>query len=112
MEFVDKIEEQQRLIKTLNNEKPTFIMVYGRPNGTCPPNQFVGKRVSTPFMDFYFHFVVPNRSLIELGRSAFATDAIRSQFSRYASARWKKLCYQAVNGRVIGGEMYNLARRW
>ena len=44
MEFVDRIEEQQRLIKTLNCEKPTFIVVYGRANGTCPPNLFVGKR--------------------------------------------------------------------
>ena len=44
MEFVDRVEEQQRLIKTLNSEKPTFIVVYGSANGTCPPNQFVGKR--------------------------------------------------------------------
>lgn len=69
-------------------------------------------KVSDPFMDFYFHFVVPNRSLIELGRAAFVTDAIRSQFSRYVSARWKKLCRQAVSGGVIDGEMYNLAGRW
>ena len=27
MEFVDRIEEQQRLIKTLNSEKPTFVVV-------------------------------------------------------------------------------------
>lgn len=69
-------------------------------------------KVSAPFMDFYFHFVVPNRSLIELGRSAFVTDVIRSQFSRYVSAWWEKLCRQAVSGGVIDGEMYNLAGRW
>ena len=69
-------------------------------------------KVSDPFMDFYFHFVVPNRSLIELGRSGFITDAIRSQFSRYVSAWWEKLCRQAVSGGVIGGDMYRLARRW
>ena len=63
-------------------------------------------------MDFYFHFVVPNRSLIELGRSGFVTDAICSQFSRYVSAWWEKLCRQAVSGGVIGGDMYNLAGRW
>ena len=63
-------------------------------------------------MDFYFHFVVPNRSLIELGRSTFVTDSIRSQFSRYVSAWWEKLCRQAVSGGEIGGEMYNLAGRW
>ena len=51
-------------------------------------------------MDFYFHFVVPNRSLIELGRSGFVTDAICSQFSRYVSAWWEKLCRQAVSGGV------------
>lgn len=39
-------------------------------------------------MDFYFHFVVPNRSLIELGRSVLVPDTIRSQFSRYVSAWW------------------------
>lgn len=69
-------------------------------------------KVSDPFMDFYFHFVVPNRSLIELGRSEFVTDAIHSQFFRYVSAWWEKLCRQAVSGGVIGGDMYNLAGRW
>lgn len=63
-------------------------------------------------MDFYFHFVVPNRSLIEMRRSEFVTDAIRAQFSRYVSAWWEKLCRQAVSGGVIGGDMYNLAGRW
>ena len=63
-------------------------------------------------MDFYFHFAVPNRSLIELGRSTFVTDSIRSQFSRYVSAWWVKLCRQTVSGGEIGGEMYNLAGRW
>ena len=69
-------------------------------------------KVSDPFMDFYFHFVVPNRSLIEMRRSEFVTDAIRAQFSRYVSAWWEKLCRQAVSGGVIGGDMYNLAGRW
>ena len=43
MEFVDRIEEQQRLIKTLNSEKPTFVVVYGTKQNV-PPNQPVGKR--------------------------------------------------------------------
>lgn len=30
MEFVDRKEEQQRLLKTLNGTKPSFIVVYGR----------------------------------------------------------------------------------
>ncbi|MCD8268835.1 MAG: hypothetical protein LUD46_10540 [Parabacteroides sp.] len=30
MEFVDRIEEQKRLIKTLNSDKASFIVIYGR----------------------------------------------------------------------------------
>lgn len=69
-------------------------------------------KVSDPFMDFYFHFVVPNRSLIELGRTQIITDMIHAQFSRYVSIRWEKLCRQAVSGGEIGGSVYNIAGRW
>lgn len=30
MEFVDRIEEQKRLIKMLNSDKASFIVIYGR----------------------------------------------------------------------------------
>lgn len=69
-------------------------------------------KVSDSFMDFYFHFVVPNRSLIELGRAEMVMSAIQSQFSRYVSVWWEKLCRQAVSGGLIGGDIYNLAGRW
>lgn len=42
MEFVDRIEEQQRLIKTLNSGKSAFVVVYGRPNKTCHQISQVG----------------------------------------------------------------------
>ena len=69
-------------------------------------------KVSDPFMDFYFHFVVPNRSLIELRRESLVMDMICPQFSRYVSAWWEKLCRQATSGGTIGGDIYNLAGRW
>lgn len=69
-------------------------------------------KVSDPFMDFYFHFVVPNRSLIELGRVEMVADTIHLQFSRYISVWWEKLCRQAVSGSMIGGDVYSLAGRW
>lgn len=69
-------------------------------------------KVGDPFMDFYFRFVVPNRSLIELGRTQIVTDIIRAQFSRYVSTWWEKLCRQAVSEGLIGGDIYNLAGRW
>lgn len=69
-------------------------------------------KVSDPFMDFYFHFVVPNRSLIELGRSRLVADTIRPQFNAYVSVWWEKLCRQAVSGGIIHGDVYGLANRW
>lgn len=69
-------------------------------------------KVSDPFMDFYFHFVVPNRSLIELGRVEMVADIIQPQFPRYISVWWEKLCRQAVSGSMIGGDVYSLAGRW
>lgn len=63
-------------------------------------------------MDFYFHFVVPNRSLIELGRSRLVADTIRPQFNAYVSVWWEKLCRQAVSGGIIHGDVYGLANRW
>lgn len=69
-------------------------------------------KVSDPFMDFYFHFVVPNRSLIEMRRTQMVKDSIQPQFSRYVSVWWEKLCRQAVSGGIIDGEVYNLAGRW
>lgn len=69
-------------------------------------------KVCDPFMDFYFHFVVPNRSLIELGRNRLVADTIRPQFSRFVSAWWEKLCRQAVSGGVVKGDVYGLAGRW
>lgn len=69
-------------------------------------------KVCDPFMDFYFHFVVPNRSLIEMGRTQMVMNAIQPQFSRYVSVWWEKLCRQAVSGGMIDGDVYNLAGRW
>lgn len=44
MEFVDRIEEQQRLIKTLNSEKAYFCRGIWQTKQNVPPNQPVGKR--------------------------------------------------------------------
>ncbi|MDR3251042.1 MAG: ATP-binding protein [Tannerella sp.] len=69
-------------------------------------------KVSEPFMDFYFRFVVSNRSLIELGRSQAVMANVLNQFSQYVSGRWEKLCRQAVSGQEIVGDTYRQAGRW
>lgn len=69
-------------------------------------------KVSDSFMDFYFHFAVPNRSLIELGRTEIVMKRIREHFNQYVSGWWEKICRQAVSGGMIDGVVYNLASRW
>ncbi len=69
-------------------------------------------KISDPFMDFYFRFVVPHRSLIELGRTQTVMNAISPEFSRYVSNWWEKLCRLAVSGNTIKGDVYGMAGRW
>ena len=69
-------------------------------------------KIKDPFMDFYYQFVVPNRSFIELGRRLPIEQLINAHFSKYVSMHWEKLCRNAVTGNVINGVLYDNAKRW
>ena len=83
------------------------------PFGDSPRNSKKGVyKVADPFMDFYFRFVAPNRSLIELGRTEAVMEAVMRQFNSYISRHWEDLCRRAVSGQVIMGKRFGLASRW
>ena len=83
------------------------------PFGDSPRNSKKGLyKVSDPLMDFYFRFVVPNRSLIELGRSDAVMEELARKFNRYVSGHWENMCRKAVSGQVVMGKRYRLASRW
>lgn len=69
-------------------------------------------KISDPFMAFYYKFVVPNRSFIELGRRNPVEHALDAHFSEYVSMQWERLCRCAVTGNVIRDVLYGKARRW
>ncbi len=70
-------------------------------------------KIADPFMAFYYQFVVPNRSFIELGRRLPIEQALNAHFSEYVSMRWEKLCRDAVTCNLINGVVYGKAkRRW
>ena len=69
-------------------------------------------KIADPFMAFYYQFVVPNRSFIELGRRLPVEQALAAHFHEYVSGWWEKLCRDAVTGNVVGGVLYGKARRW
>ena len=69
-------------------------------------------KIADPFMAFYYQFVVPNRSFIELGRHLPIEQALISHFSEYVSMQWEKLCRDAVTGSLVNGVVYGKAKRW
>lgn len=69
-------------------------------------------KIADPFMAFYYQFVVPNRSFVELDRRLPIEEALNAHFSEYVSMRWEKLCRDAVTGNQIDGVLYGKAKRW
>lgn len=69
-------------------------------------------KIADPFMSFYYQFVVPNRSFIELGRRLPIEQTMNDHFTEYVSMQWERLCRDAVTGNLINGVLYNKANRW
>ena len=63
-------------------------------------------------MAFYYQFVVPNRSFIELGRRLPLEQALAVHSPEYVSMHWEKLCRDAVTGNMVNGIVYGKAKRW
>ncbi len=83
------------------------------PFGDSPRNSKKGLyKLSDPFMDFYFRFVVPNRSLIELGRTDVVREEVERRFNSYVSGHWENMCRKAVSGQMLLGNRYKMAARW
>lgn len=69
-------------------------------------------KISDPFMNFYFSFVVPNKSRLEYGLIEQVWNEINGKFSQYVSEIWEELCRNAVPRMKIKGKMFNPAQRW
>jgi len=69
-------------------------------------------KIADPFIAFYYQFVVPNRSFIELGRRLPMEQSLAAHFSEYVSMQWEKLCRDAVTGNIVNGIVYGKAKRW
>ncbi len=69
-------------------------------------------KIADPFMAFYFQFVVPNRSFIELNRRLPIQQALHIQFPEFVGRQWEKMCRDYVTGNSIDGIVYGKAKRW
>jgi AAA+ ATPase superfamily predicted ATPase len=69
-------------------------------------------KIADPFVNFYFTFVVPNRSLIEIDKGNLVLERLTNSFPGYTSLWWEKICRQAVSGSEINGFTWGFARSW
>lgn len=69
-------------------------------------------RISDPFLNFYFTYIIPNRSLIEIDKGNVVLQRLTESFPAYTSFWWEKLCRQAVSGNELMGFTFGYARSW
>lgn len=69
-------------------------------------------KIADPYMAFYYQFVVPNRSFVELDRRLPIEQALSAHFSEYVSREWEALCREAVTGNELNGQLWGKAARW
>lgn len=68
--------------------------------------------ISYPLLRFHYHYVLPYRSILELGRGRTVLDVFLGQQSDYVAQCWEEICRNYVSGNVIEGIIYNKASRW
>jgi len=69
-------------------------------------------KISDPFMNFYFNFVVPNLSRLEIGLTDVVYQNIESRLNIYISREWENLCRSSVPVLPIEGIHFDTAYRW
>ena len=69
-------------------------------------------KINDPFIDFYFQFIIPNRSFIEIGRISPILSLLDSHFSHFVGNYWEKLCRETISGNGVDGIQYGMAYRW
>ncbi len=69
-------------------------------------------KISDPFMNFYFSFVVPDKSRLEFGLIEQVWKEISSKLNQFVSEQWEELCRNAVPSLEIKGKTFNPAQRW
>ena len=68
--------------------------------------------IDDSLLRFHYHFIVPYRSLLEMGKTEVVAQVIQTQLPQFIGQCWELLCRQFVSGNIIGGIAYNVASRW
>jgi len=83
------------------------------PFGESPKKSKKGLyHINDSLLRFHYQFIVPYRSVLELGRIDVVLQVIRAQLPQFIGQCWELLCRQYVSGNIIDGVAYNVASRW
>ena len=69
-------------------------------------------KIDDPFLNFYFTFLVPNKSRLEFGLIDQVWNDIAGQYDQYLSGLWEELCRRAIPFMAFEGQRFNPAARW
>lgn len=69
-------------------------------------------KIDDPFLNFYFTFVVPEKSRIELGLSSQVIREVKKRMPQYTSAIWEELCRRSVPFIIKDTEFAPASRWW
>jgi AAA+ ATPase superfamily predicted ATPase len=68
-------------------------------------------KIDDPFLNFYFTFIVPDKSRIDLGLSRQVLKEIKKRMPQYTSTIWEELCRRSVPF-IIKDDEFHPASRW
>ncbi len=68
--------------------------------------------VNDNLFKFFYRFVAPYASVLELGAVDAVMNTVKSQMPSYVGDCWEELCRRFVSGNVIDGILYGKASRW
>jgi AAA+ ATPase superfamily predicted ATPase len=69
-------------------------------------------KIADPFMNFYFTFIVPHLSSLELGNTAPVYEIFKQKHDNFVSAEWENICRRSIPLKPVNGIMFNSAKRW
>ena len=68
--------------------------------------------ISDPLLRFHYRYVIPYRSLIELGNSQAVLTVFKNAENEYVSRAWEELCRNHISAYGMDGIIYQMASRW
>ena len=69
-------------------------------------------RIADPFVAFHCRFVVPNKSLLEIGRTESVLNSVMSELGPHCALIWEHLARESVPFSAIAGREWRDAARW